>query len=180
MKENVAYTTTHCGSNFVSAYCIYSDIDSCGYSYPASSVIQLNPHNSTDVQDGSTSDSSYFNTPSWTALENDGYSDPRYYGEEGRRHEATRGLAATPRAITGEESGYPNQPDTGGVDSTTHNTPDTSWTDMEYDGYSDPRYYNEEGRSPEATPGAITGEETKHITTPDVGRTHTPALESDC
>ncbi len=102
----------------------------------------------------------YPNTPTQTSLERDGYSDPRYYGQGGRRPEATRGV------ITGEE-GSSNGPGAGGA---THLTviPDPSYIDnqtrtsLERDGYSDPRYYGEEGRIPEATRGATTAEEGGH------------------
>ncbi len=119
------------------------------------------------------------------SLENDLYSDPRYYGEEGRRPEAIQGKVAgegrcqgygvgvgSTKVSTEDEDGYTNPMqmqeilvDARDADAATQQTvtPNPSYSntpsraDLESDGYSDPRYYGEEGRSSEATRGTITG-----------------------
>ncbi len=163
-----------------------------------------------------------FQNPSF---ENDLYSDPCYYGEEGRRprgkvagesHCQDHGVGVgSINDSTEDEDGYTNPMQMqetlvntrdAGVATQPTDTPNPSYSnppsqaDLESGLYSDPRYFGEEGRRPEATRGTITGGANDctntngpdpstpkaapkcNTTTPDEARTSTStqsALETD-
>ncbi len=153
------------------------------------------------TQPNDTPNPGYINPPTRVNLENELYSDPRYYGREGRRSEATRGKVAgegshTTSTKSDENSSLENvlysdpwYAEEGRRSEATrskvadHTTPTKSDEEyqnpsLENDLYSDPRYYVEEGRRSEATRSKVGGEVGHTTPTKSDEIYHNPSLEN--
>ncbi len=86
---------------------------------------------------GSAAAAPHINTPTRADLEADGYSDPHYHGDVNQE----RGSLPECTDPQTDDSVY-TQPDLCGSGSATHISTPTR-TDLESEGYSDPRYYGE-------------------------------------